>query len=68
MAQRTEAHLEAAKRLLERARNGERFAAADTAGRAYDELFRTLAPVLGVAGVNALFARSARLNAGYLDR
>ena len=64
MARRTEAHLEAAKRLLERARNGESLAAADVAGRAYDELFRTLAPVLGVAGVHALFARSARLASG----
>jgi hypothetical protein len=62
MAQLGLAHVDAARRLLadEVARND--VGATAAAGRLYDRLFNTLAPVIGPAGVRALFARSAKLN------
>jgi len=54
---------ERARRLLayEGAAGGSSEACATAAGRVYDQLNARLAPLLGSAGVQALFARSAKL-------
>lgn len=36
---------------------------ASAAGRVYDRIFRAFAPIIGAAGVRAIFARSVRLSA-----
>lgn len=63
MVRPLEAHVEVAKRLLaqERGGGGDAKERAVAAGRVYETLFRALAPVIGAAGVRALFARSVRL-------
>jgi hypothetical protein len=60
----SEAHFEAAKRLLARetATGVPAGAPAAAAGRVHRCLFESLAPIVGDAGVRALLARSARLN------
>lgn len=60
-------HVDAARRLLQSAQvsasasSAEELAAA--AGRMYQALFQSFAPVLGAAGIRALFARSVKLTA-----
>lgn len=63
MVKPLEAHAEAAKRMLaqECASGGTTELRAAAAVRVYETLFRALAPVIGAAGVWALFARSVRL-------
>lgn len=63
MVRPLEAHVEVAKRLLahERGSGGDAKERAAAAVRVYETLFRALAPVIGAAGVRALFARSVRL-------
>jgi hypothetical protein len=59
----TEQQLEAARRLLEQASgsNRARLEPAEAAGRVYETLFDLLAPIVGPAGVRALFLRSVKL-------
>ena len=56
-------HVERAKRLLahEGAREGDSVQIATAACRVFDRLSAHLSPILGAAGVETLFARSARL-------
>jgi hypothetical protein len=63
MARPSEAHVEAAKRMLSResASGGNAELRAAAPGRVYETLFESLAPIIGEAGVRALFARSVRL-------
>ena len=63
MVRPLEAHVEVAKRLLaqERGSVGGAKERAAAAVRVYVALFRALDPVIGAAGVGALFARSVRL-------
>ncbi len=63
MAKPSEAHVEAARRLLSHgsAGGGHPREPAAAAGRVYTSLFKSLAPIVGDAGVRALLARSARL-------
>lgn len=63
MANLTDSHTTAARRLLARAcANAEPEDWASVSGRVYEGLFRQLAPVLGGAGVRALLARCLKLN------
>jgi hypothetical protein len=57
------AHVQAAKRLLaqESASGGNAEQRAASAGRVYEALFESLAPVIGAAGTRVLFARSVKL-------
>ena len=59
----TKDHLETARRLLEQKGGGSSNPnqRAEAAGSVYETLFRSLAPVIGAAGVRALFARSVKL-------
>lgn len=62
MTKRTPADVEAAKRLLahaESGRGGEDAAVA--AGRVHERLSRRLSPLIGEAGMRALFARTVKL-------
>ena len=62
MTKRTPADVEAAKRLLahaESGRGGEDVAVA--AGRVHERLSRRLSPLIGEAGMRALFARTVKL-------
>lgn len=63
MVRPLEAHVEIAKRLLaqECGSGGDAEEHAAAAVRVYETLSRALAPVIGAAGVRALFARSVRL-------
>jgi hypothetical protein len=63
MARSTPSHADAARRLLalEPVVGEGATARAAAAERAYDEVSARLAPVIGVAGVEALVARSARI-------
>jgi hypothetical protein len=63
MARPTEAHVHIAQRMLAGlgAGAGDSDARAAAAGRVYDALFGSLAPVLGAAAVRALLARSVKL-------
>lgn len=60
-------HVEAARRLLQSAQVSASASSADelaaAAGRMYQALFQSFAPVLGAAGFRALFARSVKLSA-----
>jgi hypothetical protein len=62
----SEAHFEAAKRLLQSAQpsasGGTAAERAAAAARVYDSLFESLAPVLGATGFRALFARALKLS------
>lgn len=64
------AQLERARRLLahEAAAGGAATRGKTAAGRVYDKLHVHLAPLVGVAGVHMLFARSARLAQGEFAR
>src|SRR6185295_6594537 len=68
MSRPTAAQIARAKRLLasEGASVGDGAECAAAAGRVYDKLDAFLAPLLGRAGVQALFARSAKLSRGGL--
>ena len=63
MPKPSDAYVEVSKRLLAHEREGVAQVpdAAEAAGRAYETLFRTLAPIIGAAGAHALFARSVTL-------
>ena len=63
MVKTPETHAEAAERMLaqECGSGGTTEERAAAAVRVYETLFRALAPVIGAAGVWALFARSVRL-------
>ena len=69
MVRPLEAHVEVAKRLLahERGSGGDAPERAAAAVRVYGSLFRALAPVIGAAGVGALFARSVCLRRPIAD-
>ena len=66
MTRTTAAHLDAARRLLtqEGAGTGSAEERALAAGRIYEKLFARLAPLIGDAGVRAVFARSVKLARG----
>jgi hypothetical protein len=63
MPEPSDAHFELSRRLLAHAGAGSAHAtdAAEAAGRVYEALFRTLDPLIGVAGAHALFVRSLKL-------
>ncbi|HEY6561459.1 MAG TPA: hypothetical protein VI072_29500 [Polyangiaceae bacterium] len=63
MARQSEAHIAAAHRLLtqERVTQGPASERAAAAGRVFDTVLQSLAPIVGEAGVRALFARSVKL-------
>jgi hypothetical protein len=65
MTRPSPAQLEGARRLL--AHEGAAESAATAAGRVYDKLTSHLAPLVGKAGVQALFVRSAKLAKGEVD-
>lgn len=64
MARTTEAHVDVAGRLLAQERVGGASAEdhAAAAARVYEKLFNRLAPLIGAAGVQALFARSVKVS------
>jgi hypothetical protein len=63
MVQPRDKHIDAAKRLLvHESAGGSAENQAEAAVRVYQKLFRSLAPVIGEAGVDALLARSVRLS------
>jgi hypothetical protein len=64
MARPSEAHFEAATRLLQSAQPSASGGSAEAAAAAhvYDALFRAVAPVLGATGFRALFARALKLS------
>ncbi len=67
MASSISTHVDAARRLLESAQVSASGSSADelaaAAGRMYQALFLSFAPVLGAAGIRALFVRSVKLTA-----
>jgi hypothetical protein len=64
MARPTDAHVQTAERLLAHGDARDAEDRARSAGRVYDALFASLAPVIGAAAVRALLARSVRLTMG----
>lgn len=63
MPKPSDAYIEVSRRLLAHERGGAVQVpdAAEAAGRVYETFFRTLTPIIGVAGAHALFARSVTL-------
>ena len=64
MARPTDAHIQTAERLLAHGDARDAKNRARSAGRVYDALFASLAPVIGAAAVRALLARSVKLTTG----
>lgn len=62
MAQVSDTHVAAARRMLLQQRAAENVEWASAAGNVYDALSRELSPVIGSAGMRALFARCLKLN------